>query len=337
MNRDRRSLPPTAEARRRRAVNLAGLCLLVAAIVWTITTAMINGSGPWGHVLMLAGIACSFVIGRWSASWWPSASPIVVAALIAMVSVQLSTRSVLGYANADAALVVQGMAAACLASARLPRRPWGWLAIAGAAALMVPVFATESAAAIGAAAVVLVVGLAAPRIANRWIVAVSCLLPLPLVLLTVLAGHDKTIDFTDHRRRALWSDALELMADSPWTGVGPNRFAMESATALSDTDARWAHSLPLEQAAEQGLPGLVLLALLLGWATVALYTAPSPAAVAVVGAAAVMALGMQAAIDYIAEFPDVTLTCALLLGMATAPQNEQSAFLSHPTHGLPKY
>ncbi len=91
-----------------------------------------------------------------------------------------------------------------------------------------------------------------------------------------------------------------------------------SPTARSDADLRWAHSLPLEQGAEQGYPAIVLLSLLLVWVIAALVLLSRSHALAALGAASVAAFGMQAAVDYVAEFPLVTLTGAVLFGVTTS-------------------
>jgi hypothetical protein len=74
----------------------------------------------------------------------------------------------------------------------------------------------------------------------------------------------------------------------------------------------------LQQAAEQGVPGALLMAGLASWGFLALAAARRPPPVAAVGAAAFSALVVHASVDYILHFPAVPLAAAALLGAASA-------------------
>ena len=74
-------------------------------------------------------------------------------------------------------------------------------------------------------------------------------------------------------------------------------------TALADADARWAHSAYLQVGAETGVIGAALLGLVLLWVFGALYRSRQDERLIVIGTAAVTALAVHAAIDYVAHFP----------------------------------
>jgi O-antigen ligase len=120
------------------------------------------------------------------------------------------------------------------------------------------------------------------------------------------------------RRVAYWYEALVLTKDHPGTGVGPGRFREESALSVVEEDEPWAHHEFLQQGAETGLPGLVLLLLLFGWAFLRLWAVPHIDAVAALGAVAVAVLGIHATLDYALHFPAAPIAAAGLLGTAVA-------------------
>jgi tetratricopeptide (TPR) repeat protein len=62
------------------------------------------------------------------------------------------------------------------------------------------------------------------------------------------------------QRVANWHSAWQVALDHPWLGVGPGAFAEASLAKRQpgDNEARHAHDLPLELAAEIGWPGAVL-------------------------------------------------------------------------------
>ncbi|MGW0375484.1 O-antigen ligase family protein, partial [Streptomyces coeruleorubidus] len=123
---------------------------------------------------------------------------------------------------------------------------------------------------------------------------------------------------TPHRVQ-LWQDAWHLLRDDAALGIGPGRFGELSTTSaqslLSDGKP---HSAPLQQAAEQGLVGVVLLAAAFGWVLYALWRGPRPTPVALTAGAALTALAAIAAIGNALSFTAVSVGAGLLAGMATA-------------------
>jgi hypothetical protein len=119
------------------------------------------------------------------------------------------------------------------------------------------------------------------------------------------------------RRIALWHDAVVLMERHPLDGAGPGRFPTASPVARSDPDTRFAHSLPLELGAEDGVAaGLSIAALLVALAAAA--AVRRRAAAAVVATWAVATFALQASIDYTYRFPAVVLLASLVAGATGA-------------------
>ena len=69
----------------------------------------------------------------------------------------------------------------------------------------------------------------------------------------------------DAGRASVWADSYRIFVDHPLFGVGPGGFAETSPTAREERDLRWAHNEFLQQGAETGLPGFLLLLGLLAW------------------------------------------------------------------------
>ncbi|SCK57699.1 O-antigen ligase [Streptomyces sp. WMMB 322] len=140
-------------------------------------------------------------------------------------------------------------------------------------------------------------------------------------------------------RVGLWRDAIAITREYPLFGAGPDTFRDLSGTARdTGTGAAPAaftaqgtlhadeaappdgkpHSAPLQVAAEQGLPGLALLASAFGWLLFALWTSPRPTPVALTAGAALSALAALAAIGNALSFTQVTAGAGLLAGIACA-------------------
>lgn len=123
---------------------------------------------------------------------------------------------------------------------------------------------------------------------------------------------------TPHRVR-LWGDALDLLRQDPALGVGPGRFGALSPTAAEapSPDGR-PHSAVWQQAAEQGVVGVVLLAAAFGWVLYTLWRSPRPTPVVLTAGVALTGLAAIAAVGNALSFTAVPLGAGLLAGLATA-------------------
>jgi O-antigen ligase len=143
-----------------------------------------------------------------------------------------------------------------------------------------------------------------------------------------LASSDAASDISrldSSGRCQYWEVAIDGFADDPATGVGAGGFeALWNQNATFTRQIRHAHSLFLENLAELGLPGLLLV---LGFLAPAVMTAwrrpgPIPLAGGEFGvAAAVLAAGItSSALDWTWEFPSaympVVVAVGLLIGVA---------------------
>jgi O-antigen ligase len=172
----------------------------------------------------------------------------------------------------------------------------------------------------------------------RWAVAVlEGLLVAAVVVTTLLGasfGRGGETDSAQHvagqvlseQRLRLWHEAFAMMQSHPVTGVGPDRFQVVSPTAQRHPDYRWTHNEFLQQGAEAGIPGLLLLSTLFLWAFGRLWTVERAGPITALSAAALAALGLHATIDYVMHFPAVPIIAAALagVGMVARPvENER--------------
>ncbi|MFA9430128.1 O-antigen ligase family protein [Egicoccus sp. AB-alg2] len=245
----------------------------------------------------------------------------------------------LGYANATAALFVVAVAAALLWRERVGgRRQRGLLLAVGGLFATVPVGANSRT---GTAATLLVLAAAVPacrrmdrRVAGR-VVAAALLVVTAAIAVTLRAGgairsalglEAATLGPSITERVRLWREAIDLVREAPWTGIGYGRFGAAGNPAVFDWE-RYAHNEYLHLAAELGLPVLALVLVLLTALYRDLLRAPDPSAL--LGVALLTALCVHAAVDYIAHFPLVALTAAASLGAvglsSVPPEPERSA------------
>ncbi|WP_369217099.1 O-antigen ligase family protein, partial [Streptomyces flavofungini] len=132
-------------------------------------------------------------------------------------------------------------------------------------------------------------------------------------------------------RVLLWRDALGIAEREPAMGVGPGRFSEVRPLLTHHTLADGKpHSAPLQQASEQGVVGLALLAAVFGWLLHALWRSPRSTQVVLSAGAALTALTVVATVGNALSVTTVTAAAGLLAGIATARPLEDG-----PPEGLP--
>ncbi|MFI8291524.1 O-antigen ligase family protein [Streptomyces sp. NPDC085614] len=320
-----------------RAPDVAGVLVLGGCTLWALVSATGRDARPEGVLLAVLALAAGYACGRICGSLLPvaaAATASLAALALALASgsdVPGSTSAAavpLGPTGAAAALLVLASGAACCAAsaagpapARAALRLLG-LAVAGVALAMGSVAGSVaalgvwlcSAAAVrtrhrflGLAGLVLVTGVA---VGASFAVAEEV---LPEGLTVSLEGP-----LTHHRVR-LWQDAIDQARENPVLGSGPDRFGALSRTSLEEPLADGTpHSAPLQQAAEQGVPGVVLLGGVYAWLVCALWASPRSTAVVLTAGAALTALAALATVGNALSFTPVTVGAGLLAGLATA-------------------
>jgi peptidoglycan/xylan/chitin deacetylase (PgdA/CDA1 family)/O-antigen ligase len=326
-------------------LDLLVLFLLAAATLWTFLVAVWAGGRPWPMAGTFLLAAAAYIIGRIGGRVGPAVVPAILTGLLLAVMVVTVPDAVqsgrlagpLGYENASGALLfLGGVAAAMLlaasrsAFARVVAAASGLLLVVGllatdssAATFMMVLLPAALALAMQRRVRVVVVGsilLLAGAMAATAIVAAAA----PGSRVVRLAG-----DVLEERRVQLWRDALRIAWQHPLIGIGPDRFEAESSEARSDIDAKWAHNEFLQQAAETGVVGFMLLVSLFAWALTRLASATSDPVMASLAAFGVASLGVLACTDYVLHFPVLPASAAALVGGASVLP--QSTTTSRPT------
>jgi O-antigen ligase len=314
---------------RAKAVDGVGLLLVALTMAWTVVASLDRPDARPGPVLaLLAGTAALAAVGRRSSS--PDA--VLVPALVAVAvtgAVVLGYPAILraggaptGYANANATLVALGaIASAAAASVSRPgrqRQAWAALAVV----LATTVISTGSMAASALLGIVTALAIGSVLTRQVAVAVVGGLVAVSLTLgvtVAIAAGGDPLdLRSRDEVRSALWSRALDQVRDEPLRGVGPGRSAPSAPSAI-DADLRWAHHGYLQQAAEEGVPGLVLLLGVVGWGYACLWCGRGrPTARTLLGATALTVVAVHASVDHVLHHAAVPLTLAVLVGWATA-------------------
>lgn len=314
-----------------------GLALVGAAIAWTLAGPERAPAGALPLVALYAGSAMAYIAGRAVAAVVPMLMPaLIVAASLWMAWLSVSDwmqdgrmDQPLGYPNAQAGFFVLAVAAS-LMFASLSRR---WLPRGIGFGLALGFAGVVLASGSLAAGILLVLPLIAlcarsERVARRFVTGGAILVMLALAGTIALglgyarsepSNPDRVLSSVlTERRLALWSDALAIMERNPLNGVGLGRFGLESPTARSDPDARWAHNDFLQTGAETGVLGLLLLIGVFLWGFFRLLIGSGRAPTVAIGAAALAAIGIHASVDYVLRFPALPLVTAALVGTAVA-------------------
>ncbi|HEY9371770.1 O-antigen ligase family protein [Streptomyces sp.] len=318
------------------ATDVAGVLVLGACVLWALISAAGRDARPEGVVLAVLAVAAGYAVGRIVGTLLPVAA--ATAAALGLLGFVLfpgdgvpgavDAAVPMGRTGASAALLVLAAGAACCAAAAAGPGPLRTalralaVVVAGTAAVLgsaVGMVATVGVLLCSLAAVRMrrrVLGLAGLALATglvvggSWAVAEDALPEGPAVSAeSLLTGH----------RVLLWRDALAMVREDPVRGVGPDRFGGLSPTAQQTLYADGKpHSAALQQAAELGVPGVVLLGAAYGWLLCGLASSPRPTPVVLTAAATLTALAALASVGNALSFTPVTAAAGLLAGLATA-------------------
>ncbi|CAL9365766.1 O-antigen ligase family protein [Streptomyces sp. enrichment culture] len=335
-----------ADGDRRRLSDGAGVVVLGACAVWALVSGSVHGGRPEGALLAVLAVAAGYAAGRICGALLPVAAP--CAAALAGLGLALAAPYLapgpqpgvpLGHAGATTALFVLCAGAACCAAWATPV-PLLRLALRllGVGITLTALLIADSPAGAALCVTVLLCSLAAGAMQSRGLGITGLLLAAALTAGTIWAvaesalpdGLAMTLEGRlTPQRVELWRDAVRMAGEEPLLGVGPGRFGELSATAAAVPypDGK-PHSAPLQQLAEQGVVGVVLLAAVYGWVLHALWRSARSTPVVLTAGAALTAVAGVAAVGNALSFSTVTVGAGLLSGLATArPLTE------HPSGG----
>lgn len=319
-----------------------GLALVGAWILWAVTTSLLHGrllSPLSPYVVAPVMVTIGIAMGRQLADRFahegvddPRPGGLAIAAVTVFFVWELwrggSGGGPLGYANANAALAVQGLALLATAALNSRSRRFYVLALIGMVAtaavigsraglaVMLPVLAVvalvllvrlRSRGWIAAGVVVSAASVAAAAVGVMWLARSA-------------AWPDLAALAFDEARRQLWGDAWVLWRQHAVIGAGPGSFRDFTPLGV-DADTSTAHSSVLQVAAETGAVGLVLFTALVavGFAV----AVRGRTRRALVGIAAWSALAIHSFVDHLLEFSLVALAAGLALGWAGRQTSEE--------------
>ncbi|ALC24766.1 O-antigen ligase family protein [Streptomyces pristinaespiralis] len=335
---DTRGQGTDAGPERRNGTDAAGVVVLVGCAVWSLVSAAGRDGRPEGVLLAVFAVTAGYACGRISGSLLPVGGFVVTASGALAVAVASHDGVVpgaaagavtpLGQTGAVAALLVLGTGAACCAASAARTASGRTASHLFALAVACSALALASVPAFAACVTVMLCSLAAALIRRRTAVLTALALTTGLVAGATWAVAEDALPsglatsveapLTVHRVE-LWRDAVTLARQEPVRGVGPARFGRLSPTSVqSPASGNKPHSAPLQQAAEQGVVGVALLAAVFGWILYGLRRSPRPAPVTLSAAAALTAVAVLACVGNVLSFAPVTTGAALLAGLATA-------------------
>lgn len=319
----------------RGASDVVGMALLGACAAWALITATAHGGRPEGVLLALLAVAAGHASGRICGALLPVAAPCAAALTGTVLTITFPGLTPgphvalpLGHTGATAALLALSAGSACCA-AWAARAPFTRVLL-GLLAVGIAVTAGVLGSVAGAVACtgVLLCSLAAGQVRRR-----AAGLTLPAVVTVLVTGvcwalargvlPDGPAGVLEGRlttyRTQLWQEALTLVDRYPALGAGPGRFGEVSNTSATAvfTDGK-PHSALLQQGAEQGVVGVVLLVAAFCWVLHALWRSPRPTPVVLSASAALCALAVISAVGNALSFTVVTVGAGWLAGLATA-------------------
>ncbi|MGW7413996.1 O-antigen ligase family protein [Streptomyces sp. NPDC054863] len=315
--------------------DVAGAVVLGVCAVWSLICAAGRDARPEGVLLAVFAVAAGYACGR----IFGTLLPVLAATGLSLGALGLTLASregmpgaiaspAPGHTGAAAALLVLAAGAACIA-AGAARVPWVRVLLRLVALAVAAVaLALGSVAGFVAALGVLLCSLAAVRMRRRLLGLAGLVVAAVLVAGASWAVAEDvlpdglTVSLQGQltpNRVGLWQDALGMAKENPLLGVGPDRFGGLSQVARQtiNSDGK-PHSAPLQQAAEQGVVGVVLLGAAYCWLMYGLWRSPRATPVVLTAGAALTALAALASIGNALSFTPVTAGAALLAGLATA-------------------
>lgn len=303
-----------------------------AWVVLAVTRGLLLGNAPlpalapyiYVPLLVVAGAGLAWLVVQHLGARALAALVLVVGLYVALGALLTSHpgRGTIGYANANAALGVQLLAAAAVLTLVPGARR---LAFLGVAAGMLSVIANASEGGLAMSLIVVAaLGLVwvFRRGHRRWPAVVASLLICGSAVATLMHLARSTtwpewaLNALDPVRQELWHRAWATFRHAERLGYGPGGYAQANPLA-GDDDTMAAHSLPLHVAAELGGAGLIMLTLLflcgLAWAASAPLARASWIAIA-----AWTALAGHSFMDHLLEYWPVPLAAGLVIGAAWA-------------------
>jgi O-antigen ligase len=308
-----------------RRIDLTGLALVAAFVVWVVLSARATDGRAGPMVGLVLGAVAAAALTRWAThvhATGPAAAIAVVLLGYGLVTGEPDTGDAFAAERLGALLVV-GTGAAAVVAVRASEL---WLRLTGGVATLALAVLTWRTGSTPAAllAVVVVVGALAlvllPMRERRWVVVWPGLVAVLLLFgSTAYASLPLPAELVggapSEERLEGWTAALDAVTEAPLFGTGPAAPGPTGVGLTSGTNG-WASSEPLQVLAETGVIGGLLFLALLWWA-VAWVARPGGGPGSVVGGVVVAGTIAHACLAPIWHGPAVPLALAALAGAAS--------------------
>jgi hypothetical protein len=308
-----------------RRIDLTGLGLVAAFVVWVVLAARATDGRAGPMVGLVIGAVVLAALTRW-ATYVHATGPAAAIAVLLLGYGLVTGEPEAGDAFAAerlGALLVVGTGAAAIVAVRASQV---WLRLVGGVATLALAALTWRTGSTPAAllAVVVVVGALAlmllPMRERRWVVVWPGLVAVLLLFgSTAYASLPLPAELVggapSEERLEGWTAALDAVTEAPLFGTGPAAPGPAGVGITSGTNG-WASSEPLQVLAETGVIGGLLFLALLWWA-VAWVARPGGGPGSVVGGVVVAGTIAHACLAPIWHGPAVPLALAALAGAAS--------------------
>jgi hypothetical protein len=260
-----------------RPIDVYGIVLLVALVLWVWFASWRQGGDAAPLVGLLLAVGLLAASGRWATYFHATVVPALLAAGVAVYALLAGDGLPQGLGPDDSEQAAGALFAVATGAAALVtlRARWLWPRISFGLLTLALTSLTWNAGSriatvIAAAALLTMLGLLVlPMQERRWLVVWPA-----LVAVLVLLGSVTVAAFTEPEPGDLgdpdptlvtrWAAALDGLTESPLYGSG--RGVVDPDLEGLDRTSGWAHHEPLQVAAETGLVGGLLLLALLWWA-----------------------------------------------------------------------
>ncbi|MBP0460177.1 O-antigen ligase family protein [Streptomyces bomunensis] len=304
-----------------------GVVVLGCCAVWALISSALGQGRPEGVLLAVLAVVAGYACGRIGGSAVPAgaAAALALAAGAAAAVAAAGSGDGGGRAGEVAALLALAQGAPCCAASavRGGGRAWAARLLVVAVVGLAAVLGSPAGCAATAAVALCALGAAASHGRGRGPVLLVCAVVAAAAVAGVCAvahGALSADGAVPTQRVAVWHEAVALAREHPVTGAGPDRFGELGPTVAAQASAPdgEAHSAPLQEAAEQGVVGLALLAGVYVWMLYGLARSPRTTPVAVSAGAALTCLAVLASASDALSFAPVAAAAGALAGLGTA-------------------
>jgi hypothetical protein len=304
-----------------RRIDVIGFVLILVTIAWVWWASGRSGGDGGALIGLLVLLAVVAALARWATFFHGTGPAAALAIVLLGYGLLVGEGNDSGGPERLGALLSVGAGAAAVVALRATRL---WLKLTGGAAMLVLALLTwrsDSIPAILLVAIVVISTLALlglPMRERRWVIVWPGLVAVLVLLGSATYASlglpaDRALGSIMPDRVAAWDVALDTATEEPLTGIGLGAVPPD---ATVDEAGGWAMHEPLQLAAELGLPGALLIIILLWW-TLVWVARPGGGPGSVIAGVVIAGSVAHACVAPIWRSPAVPIALAVLAGAAS--------------------